>query len=260
MLLRFCSIIIFLFSYPNALAQRNFSHELGAFVGPVVFQSDFGERNNFDNNLVNIGFGVGIVHYMNFSYTAECNCYKPETYFNDHFKLRTEISYTRTKLEHFGRWVQPDNNSLGANQLRAMTGLASVINIGQQLEYFPLSIRDFSSEIGAFGPFIAAGAHFSFFQPNVVSSRGDITKPGVLFPKYLDGSVNNETSTTFSILGGIGTRYKLTEMSDLFTELRFQYYFSNWVEGVSPNPDRYPENKFNDWNVWLNLGYIYYLD
>jgi hypothetical protein len=30
-----------------------------------------------------------------FSYKAECNCYTPETYFNDHFKLRSELSYNK---------------------------------------------------------------------------------------------------------------------------------------------------------------------
>ena len=43
-------------------------------------------------------------------------------------------------------------------------------------------------------------------------------------------------------------------------DLRGQYYFSNWVDGLNPNPAVYKENKANDWNIWLNFGYIYYLD
>jgi hypothetical protein len=35
--------------------------------------------------------------------------------------------------------------------------------------------------------------------------------------------------------------------------------FSNWVDGLNPNPAIYKENKANDWLVWLNVGYIYYL-
>jgi hypothetical protein len=43
-------------------------------------------------------------------------------------------------------------------------------------------------------------------------------------------------------------------------DLRFQYYFfSNWVDGLNPNPEIYKENKANDWLVWFNVGYIYYL-
>jgi hypothetical protein len=40
-------------------------------------------------------------------------------------------------------------------------------------------------------------------------------------------------------------------------DLRFQYYFSGgWT---NPNPEIYKENKANDWLVWFNVGYIYYL-
>ena len=75
-------------------AQFGFSHEVGAFVGGVAFQSDFGVRHDFETNAGNTGFGIGLVHYMNFAYRAECNCYMPETYFNDHFKVRSELSTT----------------------------------------------------------------------------------------------------------------------------------------------------------------------
>jgi hypothetical protein len=57
-----------------------------------------------------------------------------DTYFNDHFKLRSELSYTKTDLEHFER-VAPERTSLGAKH-RAMKGSTAVTNIGVQLEYF----------------------------------------------------------------------------------------------------------------------------
>jgi hypothetical protein len=38
-----------------------------------------------------------------------------DTYFNDHFKLRSELSSTKTDLEHFER-VAPERTSLGAKQ------------------------------------------------------------------------------------------------------------------------------------------------
>ncbi|SEQ19517.1 THC0290_0291 family protein [Flavobacterium urocaniciphilum] len=242
-------------------AQFGFSHEVGAFVGPVNFRSDFGESENTRNNLGNTGFGVGLVHYMNFSYRAECNCYTPETYFNDHFKLRSELSYTKTKLDHFGKWA--DKQSPGGAQLRSMHGEANVTDIGMQLEYFPWSIRQFTATDGAWGPFVALGAHYSFYKPHTYTDYGNgevsaLSMP--LWPKYYDGGVNNDGGSTWSVVSSLGTRYKLTELSDLFVELRWQYYFSNWVEGVSPDPNIYTENKANDWNLWLNFGYIYYLD
>lgn len=69
---------------------------------------------------------------MNFAYRAECNCYTPETYFNDHFKVRSELSYNSTQLQHFGKWVE--RNSIIAAQLRAMKGEAKVTDVGMQLE------------------------------------------------------------------------------------------------------------------------------
>jgi hypothetical protein len=43
-------------------------------------------------------------------------------------------------------------------------------------------------------------------------------------------------------------------------EARFQYFGSDWVDGLNPNKEIYTENKYNDWQVWLTFGYIFYLD
>jgi hypothetical protein len=245
-------------------AQFGFSHEVGAIVGPVAFQSDYGERYDLSTNAGNTGYGIGLIHYLNFSYKAECNCYTPETFFNDHFKLRTELSYNKTKLEHFGQWVSPEKNSDTAQQLRAMHGSTAVTNIGMQLEFFPYSIRDFSATIGAWAPFISLGGQFSFYKPTAYSDLGPgLGSIGTDLPtptpqKYLN-AFDLKGGTTWSVVSSIGTRYKLTTLSDLMVDLRWQYYFSNWVDGLSPNPVLYPENKANDWLVWLNFGYIYYL-
>ncbi|MEO8234190.1 MAG: glutamate dehydrogenase [Flavobacterium sp.] len=269
--------LIFLFligSISSIQAQFGFSHEVGVIAGPVAFQSDYGERHDFQTNAGNTGIGIGLVHYLNFSYRADCNCYTPETYFNDHFKLRTELSYNKTKLNMFGEWVtdekvnKPDqapgvpNN---AKQLKSMEGSTSVTDIGMQLEYYPWSIRDFTATTGSFAPFFSLGAHFSFFNPEVHSTLGNLNAINV-HPKYWapsDGQkhgFSNESGSTWSVVSSVGTRYKLTPLSDLILDLRVQYYFSNWVDGLNPNPAVYKENKSNDWNIWLNFGYIYYLN
>lgn len=239
-------------------AQFGFSHEVGAFVGGVAFQSDFGVRHDFETNAGNTGFGVGLVHYMNFAYRAECNCYTPETYFNDHFKVRTELSYNSTKLEHFGEWA--DKESLAGNQLKAMKGEAKVTDIGMQLEYFPLSIREFTATNGSWAPFLGLGAHYSFFSNHTYSELGPLGSPLTTYPRYLNGGYSSEGGSTWSVVSSVGTRYKLTELSDLFVELRWQYYFSDWVDGLNKDPNIWNENKSNDWNVWFHVGYIYYLD
>ncbi len=243
----------------KAVAQFGFSHEVGVIAGPVALQSDYGERHDFKTNSGNTGYGIGLIHYLNFSYKAECNCYTPETFFNDHFKLRSELSYNKTELQHFGEWVDPKKTSVFANQLRAMRGSTSITNIGMQLEYFPLSIRQFTSTLGSLGPFISLGAQFSFYNPEAYSTLGPLNTPITTPVKYIDATTE-EGGTVWSVVGSVGTRYKLTELSDLMLDLRWQYYFSDWVDGMRPDPSIYSENKANDWNVWLNVGYIYYIN
>jgi hypothetical protein len=259
------AICILLFGYSNtANAQFGFSHEIGAIVGPVAFQSDYGERQDLSTNAGNSGYGIGLIHYLNFSYKAECDSYTPETYFNDHFKLRSELSYNKTNLEHFGQWIE-GKNSLGKEQLRAMSASTSVTNVGIQLEYFPWSIRDFTATIGSFAPFISLGGQFSFYAVETSSTMGPLGTPLTTFPKYLTPSdgrsygFSTEGNTVWSVVSSVGTRYKLSPLSDLMVDLRLQYYFSDWVDGLNQNKDLYKENKANDWLVWLNVGYIYYL-
>jgi hypothetical protein len=245
-------------------AQFGFSHEVGIIVGPVAFQSDYGERHDLKTNAGNTGIGIGLIHYLNFSYKAECNCYTPETYFNDHFKLRTELSYNKTNLEHFGQWVE-GKPSLGKEQLKAMRGKAALTNVGMQLEYFPFSIRDFTSSIESWGPFVSLGAQFSYYNAEASSTMGPLGTPLTTFPKYLVPSegrpygFSTETGSVWSVVSSVGTRYKLSPLEDLMIDLRFQYFNSNWVDGLNPNPDIYKENRAKDWLVWFNVGYIYYL-
>lgn len=261
-------IMIIAFSIQTLRAQLGFSHEIGAITGPVAFQSDYGLRENFDTNKGNTGFGVGIIHYINFAYRADCNCYTKDTYFNDHFKLRNEISWNRTKLNHFGEWVVPEKTSSVANRLRAMEGIASVFDLGSQIEYFPYSIRDFAAGGYSFAPFISLGVHYNSYNPKATTdlsqlSAADIAETDFLavnhpdYAIFLDESVTNEQASTFSIVWSVGTRYKLTPLSDLMLDLRWQYYFSDWVDGLNHNAD---SDKYYDWNVWLNFGYVYYLD
>ncbi len=260
----FLLAMLVILGYSNkSSAQYGFSHEVGIIVGPVAFQSDYGVRQDFSTNAGNVGFGIGLIHYLNFSYTAECNCYNPQTYFNDHFKLRTEISYNKTQLKHYGEYVAPEKTSIFAQQLRAMRGSTSVTNIGMQLEYFPFSIRDFTATIGKLGPFVSFGGQFSFYSPTSYSTINRNSNLGVednVTPVKYKNAFDRQGGTVFSVVGSVGTRYRLNNVSDLMVDLRWQYYFSNWVDGLNPNPQIYTENRSNDWLIWFNVGYIYYLN
>lgn len=253
------ALICFGFS-TRAIAQFGFSHEIGAIAGPIAFQSDYGQRNNSASSFGNSGYGIGLIHYLNFSYKSDCSCYTPETFFNDHFKLRSELSYNKTNFKHFGEWVDDSKQSLGAKQLRAMRGSTAVTNIGMQLEFYPFSIRQFTVSKGSFAPFISLGGQFSFYSPTAYSEMGaGLGQLSTVTPTKFIGAFDTKGGTTWSVVSSIGTRYKLNELSDLMVDLRMQYYYSNWVDGLSPNPNIYAENKSNDWLVWLNFGYIYYL-
>ncbi|WP_236002856.1 THC0290_0291 family protein [Luteirhabdus pelagi] len=262
--LLFMVFCLLLLSGKDSYGQFGFSHELGIITGPVALYSDFGQRNDFDTNKGNVGFGVGIVHYLNFSYRADCNCYTRDTYFNDHFKVRNEIDFHKTSLEHFGEWVAPDKTSYFAEQLRAMKGSTTVFDIGSQLEYFPLSIRDFDAGSYKIAPFASFGIHWVSYDPEVYSELGNLNSP-ISTPQKYENAFQQEPDSTWSIVMSVGIRYKLTPLSDLMLDSRWQYYFSDWVDGLNPSLDNngevpVPENKANDWMYWLNIGYIYYLD
>ncbi len=251
------------FIFPIGLqAQFGFSHEIGFISGAVAFQSDYGVRGDFSTNAGNTGFGIGIVHYLNFSYQADCNCYTRNTYFNDHFKVRNEIDFHSTELSHFGEFAE--SNTDEGRDLRDMTGRSSVFEIGTQLEYFPLSIRDFSAGAFPIAPYVSLGIHFVNFNPSVMSSQGEITPTStdVVFDPFLVGDgiyggIDDTARSTFAITWSAGIRYKLNVLSDLVIDARWHWYDSNWVDGL--NPSNRPQNRANDWIFWLNVGYIYYL-
>lgn len=256
-------VLILIAGMQSGFSQLGFSHEIGAIIGPVQFRSDFGQRSNENTNFGNSGIGIGLIHYINFAYRADCNCYSTDTYFNDHFKLRSEISYNYTNLNHYGRWVAPDQTSADADKLRAQSGVAENFDIGMQLEYFPKSIRAFQAFSYRIAPFISLGIHYTSFNPKGSTTYGDenIMNANNIWSKWWDPGdeypIDLEGGGTWSIVTSIGARYKLTKLSDLMLDLRWQYFGQDWIDGLNHKLD---SNKFNDWLIWLNFGYIYYLD
>lgn len=258
-------IALFFIGFSTTYAQLNFSNELGIIVGPVAFQSDFGERRDFETNSGNTGIGIGIVHFMNFEYTSG---YSKYSYFKDHFKVRSEISWNKTSLKHFGKWVAPEKTGVNADKLRAHSGEANNLDLGMQLEFFPFSIKEFSLPHSSFTPFFGLGVHFTAFNSKVFTNYGD-GNPNNLnnfySPWHLnkDGSVKDEDfifngkGTAVSIVGSVGGRYKLSYYSDLLVDLRWQQYFNDKVDGLDHT---LPSNKSNDHLVWLNFGYVHYFD
>ncbi|MBF4472892.1 THC0290_0291 family protein [Flavobacterium sp. HJJ] len=256
-----CIFIAFLGLFNLSYAQSSVAHEIGGFFGPSVMKSDYGQRNDDPSTYRNTGFAIGFIHYLNFSSNSMSSAY-----FKEHFKVRSELSFNQTELNHFGKWTE-NGNSIGKRQLRAMEGKSSILNLGAQLEYFPFRrIHDFEYTVGSFSPYLSLGLQCNFYNVKSSSSMGELGTVAATFPKYLipsDGhsyGFSTESSSTWSIVSGVGSRYKLTPLSDLLVEFRLQYFGSDWVDGLNPNKQIFTENKYNDWQVGLTFGYIFYLD
>lgn len=260
----FKPIILTLFAFIGISTVSNaqsFAQEVGIIFGPVTLQSDYGERHDLETNVGNRGIGIGLVHFINFS--ANNN---HETFFSEHVKIRSELSFTNTNLEHFGRWVEKTPPTIGVLRLRAMNGKSNILSLGAQGEFSFIKIHDFENNVGSFSPYVSLGFLVSYYTTKVNSELGPLGTIETTPAKYLipsDGrqyGFSSENGIVLSATAGLGVHYKLTTMSDLMLECRFQSFSSDWVDGLNPNKDLFKENKANDWQVWLNVGYIHYLE
>ncbi len=232
---------------------RDLYHEIGIYAGPVFLKSDFGARDDFENFYKNNGYIIGAVYFIS----------ADEDYFSlrDNFKLRLEASYMESTLNHYGKYVDGAIGDSEKQKLRAMSGKSSSTSAGFQVEFYPLKTDDYNRG-GRISPYVSAGCMASLYTTAVTTSYGSgkIGNPSTTPTKYLDGYRNDVNQFTASLSGSIGTRYKLSEYHSLMAEVKLQYYFSDWVDGLNPNSRIYTENKTNDYLGSFNIGYIYYLD
>ena len=238
----------------SMFGQLSFSNEIGVLAGPASFFTDYGERWNVKNKLENAGVGVGLVHYMNFAFRPECSCRPSKLWFTRHFRIRNEIDYFASDLEHYGPVAQ--KNSEGGRQLRAMHGKTSLLQAGTSLEYHFFGIKDARDFAVILAPYISLGVHFVHYRPEASSDLGPLNSPKVLFNTFEDG-LFLEPGNTFAILGSAGARYRVGRYNDLQLDFRATYYNTDKLEGLDVQG---PQNKFNDFVLWFNIGYIYYLD
>jgi len=264
-IIKITTSILFLIVSLNLNAQSEKSHEIGFITGSASFTTDYGQRNNFNSNVGgNVGMGIGLIYYLNFTdYRYRWN--QRTSYWAEHFRIRAELSYMSAKLEHFGVWVKKPGD-LG-DRLRAHTGKTYLVNLGAQLEFHWVDIVDYGSRRIPdikWSPYLSFGAFVDFYNPSISSTygTGNWEDPGILYPKWdnnlYPGASRDTPGITMSATFGVGTRHKLGEYSDILIESRWQYFFSNYVDGLNAKDD--PANKYNDWLLWVHIGYVYYLN
>jgi hypothetical protein len=246
----------------TAVAQLKLAHEVGIIFGPVAMQSDFGQKSGFNLHSANTGFGIGFVHFLNFSAQND-----RAHFFSEHFKLRSELSFNKTSFKDLRTASKTAPTATETQQLAAITGSSTVLNLGAQVEYSPfMTIHDFENTIGSFSPYISLGFLLSYYSATVSSSLGKLGTPEATPQELLSPSeghaygFSSEGGISPSATASIGIHYKLTKMSDLMFESRIQLYNSDWIDGINPNPSLYTQNKSKDWQAWFNVGYIYYLE
>lgn len=244
-------LLVLIFSgIGSSFAQFNRTYqEIGIMAGPVLFQSDYGERGDFDNLIKNNGVTVGVFYYLSFI----------ENYPNirENLKLRLEASYMKSELQHYGKYVAPNKTSLFAEQLRAMRGSTQTASIGFQVEYYPFKTDDYTRS--DFSPYVSAGSQVNSYNSKAWSTLGPLGTPLTTPIKYMDG-FRNETGTAISFSISAGARYKLSPYHAIIAESRWQYYMSDWVDGLNPDKNKYKENKANDYSYALTFGYVYYFN
>lgn len=87
-----------------------------------------------------------------------------------------------------------------------------------------------------------------FNENNIYSFwyRDDTRLPPVPSGQQIQYLVDVTPHSSWSMVASLGVRHKLTKLSDLMLDLRWQYYFDDWVDGLN---HELSFNKNNDWLV-----------
>jgi len=252
------TVLILFFFFTTTYSQSRFSHEAGIIFGPASLQTDFGQSKDFPSaNQATLAFGV--THYLKF-FGSQYSWRSGSSYFSTHFKLKTEFLYlSNTNIQHEGEWAEGTGET--AQKLQAMTGQVKMYNIGTNLEFYFLELEDYSSfyrSSGSLNPYISIGLQFSIYDPDIlvndVSLEGQEEPYTQLIDKWQEGAVYLDEGNTFGASVGAGLRYSLDKF-DLVLDGRYQYFFSDQVDGLDAPND--PGNKNNDTMVFINLGVVY---
>ena len=243
---------VIVFNISSSISQ-NTPQGLGVQIGNSIIHSDYGEGHSSDVNALS----VSLTHSL---YFFGISSWRKQNTLN-HIALRSELNFvSNIKLNHKGEYVNGNGNL--ATQLRAMTGSFKITNIGFQGEIYLKSLKEFiyyNNQYGAnLNPYLLAGIQFSIFKNSLNSTLGDWTQDSSVLPeKWRDPSDTSVgRGTSFSSTFGLGTRYKLNNEIDLNAQFKWQFFFSDNLDGLRSNS---PGNEDNEWSTVIQIGFIYNL-
>jgi opacity protein-like surface antigen len=244
---------VIVFNISSSISQ-NTPQGLGVQIGNSIIHSDYGEGNSSDVNALS----VSLTHSL---YFFGISSWRKQNTLNHHIALRSELNFvSNIKLSHKGEYVNGNGNL--ATQLRAMTGSFKITNIGFQGEIYLKNLKEFIYYNNQYGtnlnPYLLAGIQFSIFKNSLNSTLGDWTQDSSVLPeKWRDPSDTSVgRGTSFSSTFGLGTRYKLNNEIDLNAQFKWQFFFSDNLDGLRSNS---PENEDNEWSTVFQIGFIYNL-
>jgi opacity protein-like surface antigen len=244
---------VIVFNISSSISQ-NTPQGLGVQIGNSIIHSDYGEGNSSDVNALS----VSLTHSL---YFFGISSWRKQNTLNHHISLRSELNFvSNIKLSHKGEYVNGNGNL--ATQLRAMTGSFKITNIGFQGEIYLKNLKEFIYYNNQYGtnlnPYLLAGIQFSIFKNSLNSTLGDWTQDSSVLPeKWRDPSDTSVgRGTSFSSTFGLGTRYKLNNEIDLNAQFKWQFFFSDNLDGLRSNS---PENEDNEWSTVFQIGFIYNL-
>jgi len=91
----------------------------------------------------------------------------------------------------------------------------------------------------------------------------NLTNGRVVYPDALNENVYQDyNKAVFSLTAGLGYRYKISRTIDIFTEIKYNTYATDFIDGVNPSISPLINNSIdtdNDYNTNISLGVIYHL-
>jgi len=252
---RFSALITILLSLAVYSGHAQATSQLGVSAGPVAFQSDYGARDDFETNSKNVGIGVNLMYFVDWSEGAPRSSRSFGEYLQGHFKVRAEFSYHQTSLEHFGQYAEADNR-LG-DQLRNLEGQTSVFEFGPSVEWHPRMIRGYNNMSFNFDYWIGFGVRYVSFNPEASTKDGGPLNTALTTPDAFRDRFQTSRDQTTALVVDLGASYRIDRNSDILLVSKWHAYSSNYVDGLSPRGD---QNEANDWVWMINVGYRYTFD